>query len=240
MPNAILNKRCAGNPYPNIGAQFVAASTQRLTIADNASLSLGADTDYTWALWVQFTTLGADRGIVSKYNNGAGSTIEHLIRFVIGAGRIDVNIGNGTTSTNVLANNFGAPTVNTWLFLVAQHDSTADTIGVSVNNGTFNTAAWANGTQDTAHTLTLGAQTSGAVSPFDGLLDSVGFWKRVLTAAEIAALYKGGVGMAYRDLTTDMKTSLISWWNFDGTFNDSHGTNNLTNNNGVSFTGGKR
>lgn len=239
MPNAILNKRLTGNPYPNIAAQFINASGQRLTVTDNASLSLGADTDYTWALWVYMFSKPAPAAILSKYNNGATSTIEHLIRWV-GTDRIEAQIGNGTTSAIVTANNLGALTLGQWYFLVVQHDSVADTIGISGNNGTFNTTAWANGTQDTAHGLAIGSQTTGNVSTWDGLMDSVGFWKRVLTAAELTALYNGGVGMAYRDLTTAMKTTLISWWNFDGTFNDSHGTNHLTNNAGVSFAGGKR
>jgi hypothetical protein len=39
--------------------------------------------------------------------------------------------------------------------------------------------------------------TTGAAQNFPGLIDEVGFWRRALTAAELARLYNGGAGLAY-------------------------------------------
>jgi hypothetical protein len=44
----------------------------------------------------------------------------------------------------------------------------------------------------------IGARrTSDNQAPFDGLIDEVGIWSRVLTAAEIAILYNGGSGITF-------------------------------------------
>ncbi len=43
----------------------------------------------------------------------------------------------------------------------------------------------------------IGAATNGAANFFNGVIDEVGFWTRVLTAAEITALYNSGSGLSY-------------------------------------------
>lgn len=240
MPNAILNKRCAGNPYPNIAANFVAASSQSATIADNADMSAG-NTEFTFAGWVNPTSVAANQTVFSKY--GASGSREYLLWIPAASTfRFQVSVG-GAGSTTSNSTTYGNAVAGAWQFVVASYDQA--NVKISVNGGAFNNTAQTGAAFDS--TQQFGFATNDAGTGFGaGSADSWGFWKTApagggaLTLAQITKLYKGGVGMAYRDLDSDLKTGLVSWWNFDGTLNDSHGTNHLTNNNGVSFTGGKR
>ena len=67
--------------------------------------------------------------------------------------------------------------------VLAQHDAAGNTIGISVNNGTLNTAALSGGPFDGGGPTSLGALASFA-SQLDGRLGPVMFWKRLLTSQE--------------------------------------------------------
>jgi hypothetical protein len=49
---------------------------------------------------------------------------------------------------------------------------------------------------DSTTAFQIGARGNGGL-PFDGLIDEMGFWKRVLNSDEHAALYNNGSGFAY-------------------------------------------
>ena len=57
-------------------AQFTRANSERLTIADNTSLSMG-DIDFTLCAWVYFDTLPV-AGLISKWN---GTSDEYTIYY---------------------------------------------------------------------------------------------------------------------------------------------------------------
>lgn len=172
-------------------AQFTRANAEYLSIADNASLSMG-DIDFTIACWVRWDTLIANSdGLVTKWG---GTANEYALFYNSGASRIAFGVDGGTGLVTVAANALGAPATGTWYFVVAWHDSVANTINIQVNNGTINSAAHAVGVQDSNGTFTLG-QIAGQY--LDGRLDGVAVWKRTLTSDERAYLYNGGAGQAY-------------------------------------------
>jgi hypothetical protein len=216
--------------------QFTAASSQYLSIADNASLSTG-DIDFTVAGWVYLDSLPATNnffGTVTRWHT-SGSPVHReyaLITYDIsGTVRFHFFVRNAADSDNasVVANTLGTPATGTWYFIVAWHDSVADTLNISVNDGVVDSQAHTGGVVDSAADFNIGAYTTS--NYHSGRIDQVGLWKRVLTAAERTALYNSGNGAAYPDLTAALKTNLISYWELDeasGTRNDSHGTNHLT------------
>ena len=97
------------------------------------------------------------------------------------------------------AGNFGSPSTAAWIFIVAWHDSSANTINIKVNNGTANSASYSSGVNDDTSPFVLGATNTGA-GFMDGRIDQVGVWKRVLTADEQTFLYNNGNGRAYAGL----------------------------------------
>jgi hypothetical protein len=173
-------------------AQFTAASSESLSIADNAALSTG-DIDFTLAAWVYFDSKGADRVILGKI--GAGSA-EYLLRFVNTSDRFRFYCANGGSNGNVLANPLGSPALATWYFVVAWHDAAANTINIQVNAGAVNSAGYSAGVADGAQGFRLGAQDN-SVDFWNGRIDAAGVWKRVLSSAEVTSLYNSGSGREY-------------------------------------------
>lgn len=240
MPNPIrTRRRLPLGGYPNLAGDF--SGTKSASIVDNASLSMGAGLDMSVAAWMWLNANGASMNGVSKAN--VSGQYEWLLWFAAASTfRFQVS-ANGTTFTIVNATLFGLPPVNTWNFVVATYDGT--NISVSVNAGTQNQTAFSTDVFNGTDAFTLGRADAGLPN-MNGRQDCPAFWKSArgaggaLSTAKIAKLYKAGVGMAYRDLDSDLKTGLVSWYNLDGDLQDSHGTNHLTNNNSLGFASGKR
>jgi hypothetical protein len=173
--------------------QFTAANTESLSIADNALLS-GGDTDFTVSAWFYVDSLAANRTVVSKYNT-TGNQREYLLR-VLTTGSVNLFLsGDGSASTSI-ATATGAVVTGQWYFCVFWHDSVANTGNVQLNNGTVVSVAHTTGVFDGTADFRIGVfGTTG--EPFDGRIDEVGFWRRVLTAAERGALFNSGAGKTY-------------------------------------------
>jgi hypothetical protein len=107
---------------------------------------------------------------------------------------------DGVGNTPVIASTFGAPSLATWYQIICWHDAAANQIGISVNDGSANTASHTTGVFDSTAPFRIGAQGGGAPSTgsyWDGLLSKCRFWKRVLTSGERTQLYNAGAGLAY-------------------------------------------
>jgi hypothetical protein len=174
---------------------FERGSSQHFSLADNADLSTG-DIDFTIAAWVQLESKpGGNMSVVQKTTNLSG---EYFFFHEASSDRFKLEVygagGFGSVGA-VTANNLGAPSLATWYFVVAWHDSANNEVGISVNAGTPDTAAHSAGVLDGAGAFELSGFTFGTF--WDGLIDEVGFWKRVLTADERTELYNGGDGLAY-------------------------------------------
>jgi hypothetical protein len=170
--------------------QFTAANSETLSIADNAQLSTG-NIDFQFIAWAYMDSKGGFRTILAK-GSGAGN-YEYALRFNNSSDRYGFVVSNdGTATVEVLANNFGSPPLSTWTFLSAYHDSVNNIISISVNDGTANTTAHTTGVFDSTAAFVMGSFASLAY--WDGRVDEVGFWKRILTAGEVTELYKAGVG----------------------------------------------
>ncbi len=174
------------------GGDFVRASTQYLSCADNASLSAGA-ASWTIAAWVKLDlTPSGQMTIVSK-STGTATTSEYSVQWTSATSRFSMTISKGSGDATVTANNFGNVLTGTWYYVVAWHDADNQEIGISVN-GVANVASHSVGANDTTEAFRIGASSGGTANAFDGLIDEVSFWKRVLTSEERAALYNGGRG----------------------------------------------
>lgn len=191
----------ASSPTQAAGIQvyagsFAAASSQSLSVADNALVSTG-DVDYTICCWVNATTLAADRSIVSKY--GPVGQRELYLWYNNASGRLSFAVsGNGTATTVVADTSLGAPSTGTWYFVRAWHDATGNTINIQTNQLAAISAAHTTGSFDSTTALMIGAVVPSApLSFWNGAVCEVGFWKRLLTTQEHEWLYNFGKGRTY-------------------------------------------
>ena len=176
---------------------FEASNNESLHCTDNADLSTG-DIDWTVACWVNIESITTGT-IVQK---AAVSDLEYELRLMNSAGGLfNLRVSSGfnfANLTSVSATKFGNPSLATWYFLVAWHDSVNNTINIQINNGTVDSASYTHGTYNSSAEFRIGSYAVYSEA-FDGLIDSVSFWKRLLTADERTQLYNSGNGLDYDD-----------------------------------------
>lgn len=160
-------------------AQFNAASSRYLSAADAAWCSFGNES-FTVAGWIYLDSAGAEAAVLGKNTEW---------RCTVTTGRRP-RLVLPSTSLSYSA----ALSLSTWYFVVWQYDAAADLIRIGVNNGTPETAADSTGATDGTNELRVGRQGSAY---FDGRIDALGIWRRVLSAAEITQLYNSGNGLEY-------------------------------------------
>lgn len=198
--NTLTNNNGVTTTSGKVGTagSFVPASSQYLSHANNSDLATG-DIDFTLAAWVQIATKNDRSDFVFKgffdasaveFEFGYDAVIND--RFWLRIFSADLSITN-----QVLANNLGSPSTNTWYYVVAWHDSVNDLIGIQVNNGTADTAGTTTAPTANAGTWAVGRFIDVATRYMDGLLNQVAFWKRVVGSTDKTALYNGGAGLPF-------------------------------------------
>lgn len=189
-------------------AQFTRANNEELNRASNASLQTG-DIDFLVGCWVYLDAKPGYLSFMSKVVNSTGA-FEYELGYDFDTDRYSFAVsaaGAGWPSARVDATSFGSPATGAWHFVLAWHDSVANTINIQVNDGTVNSTAHSGGVASTSSPFAMG--TWAGFSYHDGRLDQAGFWKRVLTADDRTWLYNAGAGRSYADLTAP--TFLAAW-----------------------------
>lgn len=171
--------------------QFTLANSEYLSIASNASLQAG-DIDFTISAWINATTFAASgNAVVAKQSNNGDTGIEYIL-FVDNSNTayLAVRIAGSTKLVTK-----GGLTTGTWFHLIAWHDSIANTINIQVNDGTLaSVATTASLVSVTTAEFRIGARALvGNEIYFNGQIDDVKFWKRVLTIAERTEDYQNGL-----------------------------------------------
>lgn len=151
--------------------------TEYATVADNASINIG-DNHLSIRTAVNLERNDNNSTLVSRYNTSSLRSYE-LSYFNITNSRFSFTVsGNGTAFTSVVANNFGTPSTATWYWVVAQHDPTANTIDIRVNNGTADSTSYSSGLYQNNQPLDLGRRVA-STNYLDGLLDEVRIQKEI-------------------------------------------------------------
>jgi hypothetical protein len=193
---------------PGIGgvgtaAQFTAANTESLSIADNPSVSSG-DVDLWLCGWGYPDTLAAFPAMIGKW--GTPPSREYLLYYDTTGGVNKFSFAVSTDGTNtaadVKASTFGSASLATWYFVFAYHDKVNDLIKISVNGGAFDSAVFSGGPLDGASGLALGGSSAGSLK-WDGRLDNCAIGKSPVGGIAAVApeirdyLYKAGAGRDY-------------------------------------------
>ncbi len=175
-------------------AEFVAANVEDLNIADNADLSMGDNVSYTIAGWFRITSTAVTQQIITKRTGGNDGTLkEYMLRLDNGdptlywANSVDTSFDKLSWGVTL--------STATWYFFVFGYDATADQFFVNINNATAVTKADSIGSWNQLNPFQIGGANDDA--NFDGLIDEVGVWKRVLTSGEQTELYNSGNGITH-------------------------------------------
>jgi uncharacterized repeat protein (TIGR02059 family) len=185
-------------------ANFNEANSEYLSVADNASIDVG-DEDFTIGFWVYLDNKTSAHEIFSK--TAITTSYEYRSFFGLGIDRLAFAVSDDGTSgglTVVEADTLGSPSTGTWYFVVCYHDSVNNEIGISVNDGAYDTAAHSTGVFTGTGNLNIGASlgTEGGINnPLDGRVDLAFLTKKKITDAEKTWLYNSGNGRAYSELT---------------------------------------
>lgn len=175
-------------------AQFTAANSETLGATSGLSNVTFGDSDFTFTGWVYLDSKAALQTILRA--NQSGTTLAYMIRYESGSDRIKFYVeSDAGAQSSATASSFGSPSLSTWYFITAIHDSVNDVIKISVNNGAMDTTSVATGTRTTVGNIYLGSY--GAGEYWDGRIDEIGFWNSVLTSEQIAAIYNGGAGRTF-------------------------------------------
>jgi len=182
------------------GADLERADSSDLERSDTASLSTG-DIDFSVVAWIKLESLPSVAGgfytIAGKTANAterewelcidsANDKLEFLVYNAAGS------VVGDTGSVD------SALQVGVWYFVYAYHDSVNNKVGFRVNaSSTNNEVATTGAPTDAASPFSIGARYAVSERFFDGVIDEVAFWKRLLTDAEVNRLYRDGMGMDY-------------------------------------------
>lgn len=195
--NTLTDNNTVGTAAGKVGTarQFTAANVESLSCVSNASLVAGGG-DLTVSAWVWLDSTPANnsnRYIIGKRVGNTDYAL-YLNTTAGGVQRFAFEIGNAFDgSPIIMANTFGAPALATWYRLWAEFNATTKIMSIAVNDGaTDSRAPTVQVITDGAGVFRIGA-VSGGGSHWDGRIDDLKFWKRVLTPAERAEDYANGI-----------------------------------------------
>lgn len=193
--NNTVTGQAAGGPGGQDVSQFTLANSEFLSRNSETALQTG-DIAWAFACWVYLDAVGANRGIAGK------GTLVGGFEWWLGYTHSATNFQFTAASTLVSATSLGAPSTSTWYFIVVEHDPTANTVSIQVNDGTIDSAS-TGGNAGASNALVFAIGRVSQLSPeyMDGRMAMCGFWKRALTTQERTTLYASGAGLAYAQLT---------------------------------------
>lgn len=193
----------------NNGITLARASTQYLSVADNAAFKF--TTDFSVSVWLKVgtaPTAGQQMIIIGKDANGANNTRSYDIAYENSGGTkrfVAYIFGTGysyPSNYESRSQNYdlGTGTWHLFNFTFTAANSAATQMafyidGVLVGNGTHLDGSGTSSVQDSTSALQIGYESfQGA---FDGMMDEFGLWSRALTAGEVTALYNNNNALAY-------------------------------------------
>lgn len=204
-----VNDSYSTNTLTNSGVSFVSGKVgncgdfessesdyMRLAEASAGAVDYNGNVDFTFAAWFNLETADTYQAIIGK-----GATVTTRQYFLLAYNQEATpdaptfgvsNSGTATTS----ASGGSQPSTGTWYFIAAWHNATTDSIYIQVNNGTVYKTAFSSGLYNSSSDFEIGRYLNGTLK-YDGLIDEVATWKRVLTVGERTYLYNNGTGRTY-------------------------------------------
>lgn len=187
-------------------AEFVRVNAEYLSGA--AGLNFSADPGFTFSMWVYYDTLPSSSNMspIGKWASGDGGYGINL-RHDGTNYKANVTVYDSTTPTENLSGDVGtwSPSVTTWYHVVWTFTESSYTSEVFIDAssiGTYTHTGYSGTLNDSAGDFHIGNYyLSETAYGWNGRIDQVGVWNRVLTGSEITELYNSGSGLSYADMT---------------------------------------
>ena len=189
----------------NNGVDLEDSSVQYLTILDASQSGLDITGDFSVSMWIKLESqpaTDASFSLIDKRKVLTNGQYTVLYQNPNVAGKEIINVIWRDSSDNqtsfVNPDDLGLST-GTFYHIVVTATVATPTAAMYLNGAsqTFNSAGTsATSIGDNDGAFFLGAAIGGAV-PFDGMIDEVGIWSRVLTSGEVTELYNAGAGNQY-------------------------------------------
>lgn len=180
-------------------------SAQKSYIADASQTGLDITGDFSISAWIKLETIPSDDHwtITAKQSTEDETNGYYLIIFY--NDKLRLGYGNGSVTTIITDSAcFSAGDIGNWVHVVVSVDVSAKTAVFYKNNSVQSSSATATGADSVtgnAYPFSIGSKwkhtTSQYIFNFDGLIDEVGIWSRILSAAEVGSLYNSGAGLQY-------------------------------------------
>lgn len=173
---------------------FESTESDFIEVPDSPELSTG-DNNFTITAWVKMESKTNHMMIVTKNDSSTNGEFRLLYNVTADSFRFVVVDSSGNNVGSVDSTFVMSPSINTWYFIEASYDTTNSTqsVCIKVNNMGSDCSSGLTGVaSDTTSNFRIGAYFSTETYFFDGYIDEVGFWKRLLTSEESARLYNSG------------------------------------------------
>jgi len=173
------------------GADFEDGNSESLSDVNTGQYTSTVGSFACWVKVENLKTSDFSPSIVSTIRSNADDTGGMVMRYSFVDQKVNWfkgnSVGGYTASTTAL-------TSGSWFHIVGTWDSSEIKIYV---NGTLEGTNSSVSASTTAGNLTIGSDTVNTARRFDGVIDEVGFWSKVLTSTEVSDLYNSGAGIPY-------------------------------------------
>jgi concanavalin A-like lectin/glucanase superfamily protein len=219
---------------------FDADSDNCVTTTSSLEATLGGTASL--AAWMRTTQAGDDDvwqapGITGAEESGGQNDV--FWGWIDDVGLIGIQAGNGDAAKSTAPINDGV-----WHYVVFTRNATTGTVSVYVDGELHDSATSETGNKTMPFSCIGAFEDNGdAIDYFQGILDDVRIYSRVLTAGEIARLYSSGAvkinaSSADFDAGSSLESGLIGHWTFDGKDTQSNITDRSGQGNHGGFFGG--
>ncbi len=159
-------------------ASFAGNSSSYVSVPNSSTINITGS--FSIEMWVNPASLsGASKGLIAK-GGALGTSLRYAIRLNTN-GRISL-LTNGASR---LTSRVSTPlAVNQWTHIAGTHNSSTGAFSIYIN-GLLDTTAVVAGAVPLTNTDSLFIGISGGSTPFNGQLDEVRLWNRLLTPTEV-------------------------------------------------------
>lgn len=218
--NDLTDNNTVGSNTGVIGnaRDFEASNSEYFSLTSNSDVEV-ADIDFQFSFWLYLESIvGINPWILGKWRFSGGAYRNYAFWLDSTTGEINWSVtSDGSTQVSVAASTYGALPTGTWVWVQGGHDASGNVTFVSVNNGTVDTQAHSAGViTDSNAPFLVGAINQGASNYWDGRIEQLSFWKRLLTSDDKAEIYNSGAGLAFSNwdvpTSTNKSNLLVGCW----------------------------